>query len=333
MQYEIQDVLDAHVMRHLRSLIASHVIEKMMIYCTSMRSMKQYDRQLNCLVYHATFSIKNETLQQFLDFHHLVIVITNALDLELNVLNVRLVMHLDLPRTLLEYAQESGRDGRDDRPCRVIIVRRHLHLSSSVDLWLAQYLFGLDDIVLCRRITLNCYLDGSTRRTQCDPGESPCDVCTARPPVMPPPAPEDLESSAAANPEPVGRQVSVDPHVQALRLARRRTLDQRQQEGLRHEHELALFDKLHEKCLLCWTASRITHAPHQCLHSSRPAYHSLLQFIQRIIKYDKFAGCFECGMPQSVCDRWEKNPRGGSRRIKDSCQYPTLLYEGVAWFF
>ena len=47
---------------------------------------------------------------------------TNALGVGVNIPDVRLVIHAGLPRSLRDFAQESGRGGRDGGDCRSVVV-------------------------------------------------------------------------------------------------------------------------------------------------------------------------------------------------------------------
>ena len=52
--------------------------------------------------------------------------------------------------------------------------------------------------------------------------------------------------------------------------------------------------------------------------------------MEKDIKFEKFSGCFWCGVPQEICNRWEENENGRYRRAKGKdCQYSGVLVAGV----
>lgn len=90
----------------------------------------------------------------------------------INIADIRLVVHMDEPRNLLEYGQGSGRARRDGLASRSIIVRGRLRFGDDrvkqyLDRHRSQY----------RRIDIDRYLDGNDARERCQADESQCDWC------------------------------------------------------------------------------------------------------------------------------------------------------------
>jgi hypothetical protein len=55
-----------------------------------------------------------------------------------------------------------------------------------------------------------------------------------------------------------------------------------------------------------------------------------IQKQEEAIQFERFSGCFWCGVPQEICHRWESNSQGRYQRVKDSnCQYKGVLIGGL----
>ena len=56
----------------------------------------------------------------------------------------------------------------------------------------------------------------------------------------------------------------------------------------------------------------------------------MIKMIEENIQFENYSGCFWCGVPQEICNRWEENGRGGYKRIEGGdCQYSGALIGGV----
>jgi ATP-dependent DNA helicase RecQ len=130
----------------LRQFLArEHAGEAGIVYCLSRRKVDETAEWLNlrgfrALPYHAGMPATQRDAHQerFLREDGVVMVATIAFGMGIDKSNVRYVAHLDLPRSLEAYYQETGRAGRDGLPA---------------DAWMA---YGLQDV-----ITLRQMVDGS----------------------------------------------------------------------------------------------------------------------------------------------------------------------------
>jgi hypothetical protein len=48
------------------------------------------------------------------------------------------------------------------------------------------------------------------------------------------------------------------------------------------------------------------------------------------MKFERYSGCFWCGVPQEICNWWERNNHGRYLRVEDGdCQYRGVLVSGL----
>ncbi len=127
--------------RQLLDFLAGHAGDSGIVYCLSRRKVDATaallaERGLHALPYHAGLGakVRAENQRRFLREDGVVMVATIAFGMGIDKPDVRFVAHLDLPKSLEGYYQETGRGGRDGEPA---------------DAWLA---YGLGDAVLLRRM-------------------------------------------------------------------------------------------------------------------------------------------------------------------------------------
>jgi ATP-dependent DNA helicase RecQ len=125
--------------RQLLRFLADHKNEAGIVYCLSRKKVEETAEWLkregySALPYHAGLdnSIRAEHQRRFQREDGIVIVATIAFGMGIDKPDVRFVAHLDLPKSIEAYYQETGRAGRDGEPAEA---------------WMA---YGLQDIALQR---------------------------------------------------------------------------------------------------------------------------------------------------------------------------------------
>ncbi|TWI50477.1 ATP-dependent DNA helicase RecQ [Pseudomonas duriflava] len=141
--------------KQLLAFLAQHRGDAGIVYCMSRKKVEEVADYLSsqgfpALPYHAGLSNELRAFNQkrFLNEEGLIMVATIAFGMGIDKPNVRFVAHLDLPKSLEAYYQETGRAGRDGLPS---------------DAWMA---YGLQDVLLLRQMMQSSEGDERHKRVE-----------------------------------------------------------------------------------------------------------------------------------------------------------------------
>ncbi|MBT78609.1 MAG: DNA helicase RecQ [Chromatiales bacterium] len=196
-RYQVQPKTDGR--SQLARFVSQHRDEAGIVYCLSRKKTESTAEWLvsegyTALPYHAGLDAQTraENQRRFLVEDGVIIVATIAFGMGIDKPDVRFVAHLDLPKSLEAYYQETGRAGRDGLPAAAWmiyglqdVVRLHQMADESVageeykrfERQKLDTLLGWCEITRCRRIPLLAYF-GDELKEEC----GNCDNCL-KPPV------------------------------------------------------------------------------------------------------------------------------------------------------
>ncbi|WP_332328249.1 RecQ family ATP-dependent DNA helicase [Endozoicomonas sp. GU-1] len=175
----------------LNFLNKEHPEDSGIVYCLSRKKVEQTAEWLvlsgrKALPYHAGLSPEERRANQhrFIVEEGIIIVATIAFGMGIDKPDVRFVAHLDLPRSIEAYYQETGRAGRDGLPATAwmvyglqdVVLLKQLQARSSASVHIQQIeqqkldaMLALCEVTGCRRQVLLNYFD--------EPLDKPCGYC------------------------------------------------------------------------------------------------------------------------------------------------------------
>ena len=189
-----------------------HLEDSGIIYCISRKKVEDMaewlqGKDINALPYHAGLpaEVRSKNQDRFLREDKIIIVATIAFGMGIDKPDVRFVAHMNIPKSIEAYYQETGRAGRDGLPSNAYMIygmddavmqRNWIENSEAPELQKRiehqklNALLGLCEAAICRRQVLLEYFD--------DTGEpcGNCDTCDTKPQTFDGTTPAQMALSA-----------------------------------------------------------------------------------------------------------------------------------------
>ena len=184
----------------LNFLQKEHPQDSGIVYCLSRKKVEQTAQWLSqsgrkAIPYHAGLpaDVRRANQQRFIAEEGIIVVATIAFGMGIDKPDVRFVAHLDLPKSIEAYYQETGRAGRDGLPATAwmvyglqdVVLLRQMQANSiasqqvqQVERQKLEAMLSLCEEVSCRRQVLLNYFDESLNKPcgYCDLCLEPADV-------------------------------------------------------------------------------------------------------------------------------------------------------------
>ncbi|KAJ5300045.1 hypothetical protein N7476_007735 [Penicillium atrosanguineum] len=331
---------------------------RVIVYGSNKSIVTQAAEILGCAAFYSNQDEKLGILEQFRSASNGVIAATSALGMGVDIPNIRCIIHIGFPRSLLDYAQESGRAGRDRLPSEAIIIQPEGF--DEVPAWfdqntdreqaglelVRQYIAGEHQ---CRRVLLDRYLDGDIdgyTRQRCGDQDGPfgvdeqwCDQChpdweAAESVIEGSHEDSDAEmreDEPSSPRSPSAHEVPIEAQhryrqQQMVQTAISERVQTFKAQQLSDEEFLAQEARQwNHRCWLCVQAQRdnVQHDLWNCPADESGECRRWVRAIRDSMQYAAggFYCCYSCGMPQSICPGWEA---GGQ------CEYRQFLYPMMA---
>lgn len=341
---------EAMVLRMIQRKLRQWKTGKVVVYANTVGKVKQIAQEVGCHAYHHHAVGKASMLREFMEGEQRVIVATSALGMGVDIPDIRCIVHVDWPRTILDYAQESGRAGRDGLRSEALVVvgkepeqQQDDGRTDEDQQWVRWYMEGGVGSGQCRRKVLDGYLDGRGDRVGCGAGEALCDVCGG---VEEEGEEEEEEeglavrdeaSSAGDTVEDVDRDKEATERAfrqqeQGRRAAQEEVVQARQREFMAVEWLQQQLERWAGRCGICevMNPGHSSHDLRDCWRGASREAKAVVKMVEGEIRFEPYSGCFWCGVPQAICNRWESDERGRYRFVKaGSCQYAGVLVGGL----
>ena len=167
----IKKKADESVIKLIKRKLEQYKENKMMVYGNNIKRMKKITSKLEYKAYYREIKNKKKMFKRIRKRKYRLIIIINALKLEIDITDIRIMIYMDIPRRLRDFEQKSGRTNRNKRINEsIVIVRKDKKNRNDriVKLYKKKRYF---------REILNKYLDGRINRKKCKKKKEIYKIC------------------------------------------------------------------------------------------------------------------------------------------------------------
>jgi superfamily II DNA helicase RecQ len=338
---------------------------RVMVFLRSCNSAEEAAEQLGCEFYHreiGSVKEKEDRLARWIsgESGSPFLACTTAAGPGVDYPHVRWVVHIEDPYGLIDYAQESGRAGRDEEPAGATVFMKRDpkqgapptpldHPDPADDQALKDYLGGAD----CRRLSFARDLDQPQHWKSCEIGDDVCDVCKKEQQI-------EVGDSNSNNVE-VQREDRREDDEEVHSNSKKERQEEEQYHTLTNEETEVTLEKeggvirlrrqqmeeqhqideyllrlsiVRDTCMLCrilTPRARWEHKMDDCPQQHKWDYIRSKQMVVQGRKGAKrwlpgYAACYLCGQPQDICRQWDKGQR---RDVVKGCKYRDLVMPAI----
>jgi superfamily II DNA helicase RecQ len=334
---------------------------QIVVYCGTRALTQRVAELVGGVFYHSKAGSAGEKaaiLKRLVEEKDQVFAATNALGLGVDAARIRVVVHVGVVRRMRDYAQESGRAGRDGLRSEAIILWRVQRDRQTGVIRMDETVremrrAGVEEEMIeyittkgCKRAVLDRVMDGITDGAECGDGDEACGSCCNGPGD----GSEAVESKAGSEDESgseLGSELrseqeqETDPEAEfEAEMGRRRAAEMAERERDRElagrEDELeSVLEKWKIGCCWCRAGDMHgfeSHGVEECPDVEAEGFREWKQAKEAEIKWQAYASCWYCGVPQALCAAWRGRTAGsgfGWERSGGVCQYAGVLAAAV----
>ena len=317
---------------------------QIIVYCDTVEKTERLATVLGCVCYHrrvGSRAEKSELVRQLTEGLQQVFTATNALGLGVDAPTIRAVIHVGVVRKIRDYAQESGRAGRDGLKSEAIILRgvRYNRAGSVQEGDLSREIDGdMREFITtsgCMRVVLDRAMDGREDRIGCEFGEEKCDGCQGRNGLQE----SDFDAEGINVDGEIERELMEEETRELEQEVERRRIMAVGEMQLQSEEMISVMgleERLEQWVIGCqwcrvWGLRCSDHDIKNCKKSSVDNIREGISKFKSMVKWERFSCCFDCGIPQEICASWDiKADTGGWRRVVGGrCQFQDVIVESI----
>jgi superfamily II DNA/RNA helicase len=308
---------------------------QIVVYCGTVARTMQLGEALGAVCYHraaGSAEQKKEMVRQLTSGERQVFTATNALGLGIDAPRIRAVVHVGTVRKTRQWAQESGRAGRDGQRSEAIVMRGYrevrgkrvfVKFRDEVEEEMQEVVAGEG----CMRVVIDRAMDGRVDRESCEEDEAVCQRCESRRRREGEDEGEEEEEEEREEGEAERGEFAEQRKSRewlGTQEAVRQGEEAQEVEGLR-----VLMERWSVGCQWCRAEGLdgLDHEVEECVEEGGGHARDGVQAFEESWRVVPFSCCYECRLPQALCQSFEYDVVDGGYRKQAGrrCQYLGVL--------